>query len=229
MAYRRKADAILLYKPDILIILECEHPDKLNFIDGVSKHSDILWYGENQNKGICIFAFGKYKLKLLASHNPDIKVILPIKITGGVSDFTLFAVWAFNPFDPSYRYIGQVWKAIIYYEQLLNGGNVIIAGDFNSNVLWDKLKRRVSHTMVVEKLASLKIYSAYHSYYGFSQGSEEHPTFFMYRHVSRAYHIDYCFASQDIISKLAYVEVGDHEAWSKYSDHSPLISLFTDL
>ena len=228
MAYRRKAEAILKYNPDILIIPECEHPDKLKFMDGISNHSDILWYGHNQNKGMGIFAFGKYKLQLLEIHNPDLKVILPIEVTGGVSDFLLFAVWAFNPFDPNYKYIGQVWKAISHYEYLMKGRNVIIAGDFNSNVQWDKLKRRVSHTMVVEKLADLKIFSAYHSYFGLTQGSEPHPTFFLYRHLSKPYHIDYCFASQSLISRLNYVEVGNHEDWTLYSDHTPLIAMFKD-
>ncbi len=83
MAYRTKAEAILQFNPDLLIIPECEHPDKLVFVDGLTTHSDILWYGQNANKGICIFAFGKYKLKLLEIHNPDIKVILPIEVTGG--------------------------------------------------------------------------------------------------------------------------------------------------
>jgi exodeoxyribonuclease III len=31
MAFRKKADFILTYKPDILIVPECEHPDKLLF------------------------------------------------------------------------------------------------------------------------------------------------------------------------------------------------------
>jgi len=31
MAFRKKADIILPYNPDILIIPECEHPDKFHF------------------------------------------------------------------------------------------------------------------------------------------------------------------------------------------------------
>jgi hypothetical protein len=34
MAFRKKADLILAHKPDILIVPECEHPDKLNLILG---------------------------------------------------------------------------------------------------------------------------------------------------------------------------------------------------
>lgn len=31
MAFRKKADFILTYKPDILVVPECEHPEKLVF------------------------------------------------------------------------------------------------------------------------------------------------------------------------------------------------------
>jgi len=49
---------------------------------------------------------------------------------------------------------------------------------------------------------------------------------FMYRHKDKSYHIDYCFASADLIKKLISVEVGEHSNWSKHSDHTPLIITF---
>lgn len=228
MAYRKKADFILTHKPDILIVPECEHPDKLKFNLNTPTPTDILWYGINPNKGLAVLSYGNYKLKLLDIHNAEIKTILPIAVSDAVFDFYLLAVWAYNPQDPYYKYIGQVWKAIEHYESLLKTKNVIIAGDFNSNVLWDKLKRRISHTMVVEKLITLNILSAYHAHLNFDQGAEEHPTYYMYRHINRPYHIDYCFASKDLIEKLEKVEIGTHEQWTKYSDHAPLIISFTD-
>ena len=42
MAFRKKADFILIHKPDILIVLECEHPDKLLFSIDTPKPADIL-------------------------------------------------------------------------------------------------------------------------------------------------------------------------------------------
>lgn len=226
MAYRKKAEFIVAHKPDILIVPECEHPDKLKFKNDIPIPTDILWYGTNQNKGLGVFSYNNYKLDLLDIHNVDIKLILPIAVTGGAIDFTLFAIWAYNPLDPNYKYIGQLWKAIDYYENILKRKNIILAGDFNSNVIWDKLKRKISHTTVVEKLASLNIFSTYHTYLSLAQGAEEHPTYFMYRHQNKPYHIDYCFASIDFMDKLENVEIGAHEEWSKYSDHNPLIVSF---
>ena len=118
-------------------------------------------------------------------------------------------------------------EAILYYELILRAENVILAGDFNSNIIWDKLKRRINHSMVVKKLTSLNIFSTYHKHQNLAQGVEEHPTYYMYRHQHRPHHIDYCFASKELIEKLENVEVGTHEKWSPYSDHNPLIVSFT--
>ena len=228
MAYRKKAYFILTHKPDILIVPECEHPDKLRFNINTPIPTDILWYGINQNKGLAVFSFSNYRLKLLDIHNAEIKTILPIRVTGGAFDFTLLAIWAYNPQDPHYKYIGQVWKAIEYYESLLRSEKVIIAGDFNSNVIWHKLKRRITHTMVIEKFKTLNIFSTYHAHLNIGQRIEEHPTYFMYRHLNRSYHIDYCFASADLIEKVEAIEIGTYEQWTKYSDHSPLMISFTE-
>lgn len=226
MAFRKKASFILEYKPDILIVPECEHPDKLIFTKSTPLPTDTFWFGENLNKGLGVFSYSNYKFKLLEIHNPEIKTILPILVTDGKFDFLLFAIWAYNPNDNYYKYIGQVWKAILYYENIFKGRSIILAGDFNSNVLWDKLKRRISHTMVVEKLKSLNIFSTYHSHFNYEQGKELDPTYFMYRHIDKPYHIDYCFASMDLINKLESVEVGIYNDWTEYSDHKPLMVSF---
>ena len=46
MAFRKKADFILTHKPDILIVPECEHPDKLKFNKETPLPSDV--YGIEQ-------------------------------------------------------------------------------------------------------------------------------------------------------------------------------------
>lgn len=226
MAFRKKINFILSHKPDILVVPECEHPDKLKFPDDQPKPTSILWQGSNLNKGLGVFSYGKYRLKLLKDYNPEIKTILPIKVSGGIFDFTLFAIWAYNPLDYDYNYIGQVWKALNFYEKILKKRKVILIGDFNSNVIWDKLNRKTNHTMIVEKLRSLDIHSTYHQYQNEEQGKETQPTFFMYHHENKPYHIDYCFASATFINKLKSVEVGPYEEWKKRSDHKPLYVTF---
>ena len=227
MAFRKKADFILTDKPDILIIPECEHPDKLIFSTDTLMPTQTLWFGENRNKELAIFSYTNFKFTVLDFYNEDFKMIIPIAVTGGSIDFNLFAVWAYNPNDKDGKYITQVWKAINHYDRLIRDNPTILIGDFNSNTIWDYKKHRLgNHSIVVKALEEKGIFSTYHLHYKQAQGKEEHPTYFMYRHLNRSYHIDYCFASAELIDKLVNVEIGTHEAWTKHSDHNPLIVSF---
>lgn len=226
MAFRKKAAFILPYKPDILIVPECEHLDKLEFAFGNEVPADQLWYGANKNKGLGVFSYGNYRLRLLDSHNPEIKTILPIAVSGGKFDFTLFAIWANNPQDPDNQYVGQLWKAVHFYKDHIKNQKTILAGDFNSNVIWDKKHRQGTHSALVQHLEKLDIHSTYHLYFKQLQGKELHPTLFMYRHRNKPYHIDYCFASADFISTMQVVDIGVYEEWTQHSDHKPLTVTF---
>lgn len=226
MAFRKKADRILQYKPDILIVQECEHPDKINFALHQQQPTDYLWFGENKNKGLGIFSYSDFSLRRHKSHNEELKLIVPIVVKGRNSRYTLFAVWANNPQDPEGQYVTQVWKATQHYARLIKKNNTILVGDFNSNTIWDRPKRIGNHSTVVARLAQKNIHSAYHIYFKQQQGLESHPTLYMYRHQDKPYHIDYCFASADLMNNLATVEVGGFDAWKQYSDHVPLVVTF---
>jgi exonuclease III len=223
MAFRKKADLIMIHKPDILVVQECECPEKLIFDEVTPKPSDILWFGNNQHKGLAILSYGDLKLKVLDVHNKGFHMIVPVSVTGGQFDFNLFAIWANNPHDPDGQYVEQVWKAIHHYEDLLSSAKTILIGDFNSNTIWDRTRRAGNHSNVVKYLEEKGIFSAYHLHYKQMQGKEQHPTFYLYRHQNKPYHIDYCFVSDDIVKNLQSVEIGDFDEWTKYSDHVPII------
>ena len=228
MAFRRKAGIILKHKPDILIVQECEQPEKLKFDKNIPLPNQSFWFGNNPHKGLGIFSYGKFRLKLLKTHNPDIQTIVPLSVTGGPVDFTLYAIWAWNPSDDDGPYVEQIWKALHHYDKHLTNKPVILAGDFNSNTIWDRPKRIGNHSAVVKRLEEKKIYSIYHWHYKQEQGKEKHPTLYMYRHKDKPYHIDYCFVSADLLTKLQSVEIGKHRFWTKHSDHVPLIVSFNE-
>ena len=228
MAFRKKADFILKHEPDILIVPECEHPDKLLFPVGTPKPTDTIWFGKNQNKGLAIFSYSNYRFKVLDNYNQDFQMIIPIAVTGWTFDFNLFAIWANNPSDPDGQYIEQVWKAIHHYNSLLTDTKTILVGDFNSNKIWDRKHRESNHSNVVKFLEDKGIFSTYHLHHKQTQGTEEHPTLYMYRHKDKPYHIDYCFVSADIAEKIQSVEIGDYDFWIKYSDHVPVIVTFNN-
>jgi len=47
MAFRKKYKQILPYDPDLLIVSECEHPEKLN----TKFYNNVLWVGNNRTRG----------------------------------------------------------------------------------------------------------------------------------------------------------------------------------
>jgi exodeoxyribonuclease III len=225
-AFRKKAAFILQHQPDIVIIQECEHPSKLLFDTTTKKPTHCIWFGDNEHKGIGVFSYGDYTFELLKEHHPEIKIILPILVSGGKINFTLFAIWANNPQDKNNQYVGQIWKAIHHYEPLLAAENVILAGDFNSNTIWDKKNRIGNHSDVVIKLENKNIESIYHKRGNQKQGEEEHPTFYLYRNKTKPYHLDYLFASKNMMDKIEDFSIGIHENWSNHSDHTPLMVKF---
>lgn len=225
MAFRKKANLIEDLKPDIAIIPECENPDKLFSTTKLNKPTDFLWFGHNPNKGLGIFSYTDFKFNLLKKHNASFKTIIPLSVSNKHYNFKLLAIWANNPGDKDGQYITQVWKAINHYNNII-GKKTILIGDFNSNTIWDKPKRTGNHSDVVKHLEEKKIHSTYHYYFDHEQGHEKHPTLYMYRHKDKPYHIDYCFASQDILKHLKSVEIGEFNSWTKFSDHVPVITSF---
>jgi len=226
MAFRKKADYILTYKPDILIVPECEHPNKLLFPIDTPKPIDILWFGKNQSKGLAIFSYSNFRFKVLDNYNENLQMIIPIAVTNGHVEFNMFAIWANNPTDRDGQYIEQVWKAVHHYNNLLTDTKTILVGDFNSNTIWDRKHRQGNHSNVVKFLEDKGIFSTYHFYHKQTQGTEENPTLYMHRHKDKPYHIDYCFASKDFLNKVISVEIGNFDDWIKYSDHVPVIVTF---
>jgi len=227
MAFRKKAKLILAHKPDILVVPECEHPEKLKFEIDLLQPTDSLWFGNNTNKGLGIFSYGNCRLQLQDTHNPALRTIVPVSVKFKRTQFMLYAIWAYNPDDPDGTYVEQVWKAIDHYDKSLTNKKTILIGDFNSNTIWDKKKRLSNHSNVVKRLENKGIYSCYHLHHQQTQGKEKHPTLYMYRHRDKPYHIDYCFVSADMAKKIHSVEIGDYDCWRKYSDHMPVIVTFS--
>jgi exodeoxyribonuclease-3 len=226
MAFRNKAEYILRHKPDILVVPECEHPDKFHFTKKRHHPRDAVWFGSNPNKGLGVFSYSDFRFRLLNVHNDAFRTILPIAVSGGYIDFTLFAIWANNPSDPDGAYVEQTWKALSHYESIITPEKTILAGDFNSNTIWDRPRRIGNHSAVVKRLGEKGISSCYHGFHRQEQGKEKHPTQYMYRHKDKPYHLDYCFATKDLADKIESVQVGRHAYWSRYSDHVPLIVRF---
>jgi len=67
MAFRKKAKFILGHSPDILVIPECESPERLKFPEGLLVPDDMVCCGENEHKGLGVFSFGQHRFRVNAT------------------------------------------------------------------------------------------------------------------------------------------------------------------
>ena len=225
MAFRRKCVRLMALKPDLAIIPECESGEFFAAEAAFTPRSAV-WIGDNPRKGLGIFTFGDFRARLDAIHRPDIPYVVPVRISGPVK-LRLLAVWACHHKPNSYENrIGPLRRALRAYERFLTAGPVIVAGDFNNNVYWDKPSHPNNHAAAVEDLGRLGLESAYHAARGVAQGSEPEPTLYWRerRRDGPIYHIDYCFIPKSWTPRLARVAVGGFDDWvgAGLSDHVPL-------
>lgn len=225
MAFRKKYTPILAWKPDILIVPECENPEKINN----KFYYQELWVGHNKHKGLGVFSFNNIDIKIHDSYSEEYKYILPITVSDSLKRINLIAIWSQNnKEDPRRRYIGEVWNSLNYYKELFHQP-IIIAGDLNWNLIWDIKHEYALYgklTNVLNLLNEFGISSVYHNCKNMKFGCEQDPTFFLQYKRQKPYHTDYIFASADMMNKVKSVHVGEYDEWRPYSDHMPLIVEF---
>ena len=216
--FREKFHALESLNADIFIIQECEDPSQAKSIQYSEWANDYLWAGKSKHKGIGVFAKKGNRVKPIELATESLKIFLPFTIN---DDLNVLAVWTQETESGAFRYIGQMWQYLQLHKNFFKSNNHLIIGDFNSNKIWDRKRNIANHSHVVDELKEIGISSSYHQIYGCDQGSELHPTFYMYRKLEKPYHIDYAFASENII-KNSNVEIGSPDQWLTYSDHMPL-------
>lgn len=224
-ALRNKFQSLLEFGADIYVIQECENPEQTSHKEYIEWAKNYLWIGSSKNKGLGIFATENIKIAPLEWSNlftdHTVKYFLPCVVN---DSFQLLGVWTHQNNSPNFGYIGQLWKYLQLNKH--NFEKIIIAGDFNSNTIWDQWDRWWNHSDVVRELQELGISSFYHKYFSEEQGKESRPTFFLNRKASRPYHIDYVFGSSEFENTLSKIEICDTEQWLKISDHIPFICEF---
>ena len=81
MKFREDYKLIFPLKPDILIVPECEDIQKINLDLFSNTVTDSYWIGDNKSKGLGVFTFNGFKIKLYQNYNDKYKYILPLIIS----------------------------------------------------------------------------------------------------------------------------------------------------
>ena len=218
MAFARKCQPLYDFRPDIAVIPECSKSD---LEPSLFDHFDARWFGDKPSKGLGVLV--AKPLRIARAEKPPNRWVVPLSISGGVSDFRLIAVWAMPVKGSTVKsYIGQVYEAIANHPQWFDGKPSILCGDFNSNKIWDEKREIHNHSAVVSLLEKRGLLSAYHHFFSEPQGHETRPTYYFWHRQSRGYHIDYVFLPRAWAPCIRSVEVGHHANWSHLSDHVPL-------
>ena len=223
-ALRKKYKFLSGYQPDILVCPESESPEQLNHFNETITCNRHIWVGNRLTKGLSVLTFNGYTAEVAPFYNPAFQYILPIMITTPRKHtFLLLAVWTKATSQVSRGYIAQACMAIQFYRPWLDE-NTIIAGDFNSNKLWDHNSRHnYNHSKFLELLERDRFTSLYHHCYRELQGAETHPTMFLHKDFHRSYHIDYIFINSSKLFLVRNFTVGEYQDWISASDHMPLI------
>lgn len=217
--FSEKFPAILEEDADIYVIQECENPLIIDSEEYADFASNYFWVGENQYYGLGIFAKDNVKLKLMDFDAKGLRYFIPVNVN---DDFNLLGVWT-NPDMDGTKTIYYPKEITEYYEEHKDSGffneDMIICGDFNCDV---RLKGSHAKNVyeVIEKLSECGLVDIYHHLTGEKEGEETKPTFYMYRHLDKPYHLDHIFSSSDKVKDL---EIGDTDKWLQLSDHVPLI------
>lgn len=238
-ALRKKSSELDALNADVLIIQECEDPAESTpaYREWAGNY---LWKGLSKNKGIGIFArknhtvtetrwHGTYQISSLNTQSAaacwrsdELEIFLPFTLN---NEYSILGVWTKGNDAKVFGYIGQFWKYLQIHKAELANPKTLVCGDFNSNAIWDKPDRWWNHSDVVTELEDIGLHSVYHSSRSEKHGSEISPTLFLQRNTGKPYHVDYAFASSDLLPHCQ-MDVGGLDKWLHISDHMPLIVEF---
>lgn len=208
--FRERFKQILKLDADIYVIQECENPKNYINTDYNDFAKKYIWTDENKNRGLGIFVKDNINFNKNNWQSYCLRNFISININ---KEFDLVGVWACDPYIEEY-YIYQNININNYND------NTIIIGDFNSNKIWDNTHNKRNHTKVVNELKNKNLISAYHYIFKEEQGEEKQKTFYLYRHLDKGYHIDYCFIRKNRIKNY---KILFSEKWLEFSDHMPVM------
>lgn len=211
--FRDKYNEVLSLGADVYVIQECEDPTKSKDASYRELMRNGYWVGDISYKGLAVFSPSPtIKIEKLDWPGKDKQNFLPVRINDAV---TLIGVWTYKPYcEVFFDYLCDI-------EEKLNDPSLIMIGDFNSSVIFDKdHPKDKTWNACLDRLSPLGFVDAYHFKKKEPQGKESTPTFFLYRHLDRPYHLDHCLTHSEIIKGF---KIETLYKWLNLSDHLPIV------
>jgi len=211
--FAAKTEFLRELAPDVAIVQECARP--------AGESAGVCWAGSNPRQGVAVITANGYAAEPL-SIDGGAEVppwVVPFRVTGPES-FTLLAVWAL-PHRGSYS--RAVCLGIDALSNLFAAGPAVVAGDFNSNPVFDRKRRDWTYATIEARLHAHGLASAYHAFHAEAPGHESRATYYHTWREDLAYHLDYCFVPRAWLPRITRVDVASYDAWKGRSDHRPVI------
>ena len=209
--FRNKIERIISLNADIYVIQESENPD--NYPKLKNRIKNYFYIGESDKyKGLLIFSMNENViLKHAGWEDFYRRYFIPVIAN---NNCIIVGLWACDP------YIHEFYFYLKLIKRYFTDKPIIFIGDINSNKRFDhRHPREGSHSDTIALLNSWGYKSIYHYFTGEEQGEESVPTFRMYNHLDKPYHIDFCFAKPEVIK---HFEIVENNNFAECSDHNPL-------
>lgn len=211
--FREKYKEIAKLDADIYVIQECENPKTCKDSEYSEFVKNGFWVGNLNYKGLMVFTTRpNIELKRLDWHDSEKRFFIPVRVN---DSFNLVASWACDPYCEEL----QDWVELVRDNIT---PDTIIIGDLNSNYVLDSKhirKTGKSFRNVVEMLQGRQLEDIWHYLKKEEQGKESVPTFYLYRHLDKPYHLDHCFAHPSLVSSVI---IHARWEWLALSDHLPI-------
>ncbi|HZZ95191.1 MAG TPA: hypothetical protein VFE23_21710 [Usitatibacter sp.] len=210
--FEKKALLLNSLHPDVAVIPEMPRP--------TGTEPNHLWFGDYARRGLGVIGSASYRLTSIEPE-PDVpKHVMPVQVNGPI-DFVLFAVWTMG--QQEFSYVRAACVALDKYSPLIRSKQVVFAGDFNSNAIWDKdHPKDLNHSALVRRMSEHGLISAYHHARAVDHGKEADATYYHQTKAEQPFHIDYCFVPVAWADSISGVQIGTYADWREASDHRPL-------
>lgn len=200
---------------DVLIVQEVREVHA----SAIDKRYSYSWFGLDGQRGLLIACKRDHELSLRYESEYRHAVALSAKVLG--QEFSIVGIWTM-PIKGNY--VKATCNSLDEVLPAIERGRTIVAGDFNASAIFDRGPRsRYNFSTINDRLKNRGLESIWHSTTGEAYGAESKPTYLHQWKEQQPFHIDYVFASRELLEACIKIEIGNVSiVRERISDHMPL-------